>query len=219
MQYFDAMRELRIIRQDIEDDFIESFYARFSHGVPRESGETTELSLNFDDDRPGLDEKNDLEENLAMSNMVSEARSACRHSLFLLDKRIGFILLGRIKSTKAFAFFFLPVLAVFSGFLSAHALVALLIPVLMGVYKVTCKIQGVEKDQALAVFLLLGVCFASNHGGPGSPAAGGRNAIMVRSVRPAPVPPQTISKLRVSPFTTARRMRSSRSGTIPMKRT
>jgi solute carrier family 13 (sodium-dependent dicarboxylate transporter), member 2/3/5 len=96
-----------------------------------------------------------------------------------LDKRIGFILLGRIKSTKTFAFFFLPMLAVFSGFLSAHALVALLIPVLMGVYKVTCKIHGVEKDRALAVFLLLGVCFAANHGGPGSPAAGGRNAIMV----------------------------------------
>ena len=96
-----------------------------------------------------------------------------------LDKRIGFILLGRIKSTKTFAFLFLPMLAVFSGFLSAHALVALLIPVLMGVYKVTCKINGVEKDRALAIFLLLGVCFASNHGGPGSPAAGGRNAIMV----------------------------------------
>jgi len=96
-----------------------------------------------------------------------------------LDKRIGFILLGRIKSTKAFAFLFLPMLAVLSGFLSAHALVALLIPVLMGVYKVTCKIHGVEKDRALAIFLLLGVCFASNHGGPGSPAAGGRNAIMV----------------------------------------
>lgn len=49
----------------------------------------------------------------------------------------------------------------------------------MGVYKVTCKMYGVEKDRALAVFLLLGVCFAANHGGPGSPVAGGRNAIMV----------------------------------------
>jgi sodium-dependent dicarboxylate transporter 2/3/5 len=38
---------------------------------------------------------------------------------------------------------------------------------------------GVAKDRALAVFLLLGICFAANHGGPGSPAAGGRNAIMV----------------------------------------
>ena len=96
-----------------------------------------------------------------------------------LDKRIGLILLSRIKSARAFAFIFLPSLAICAGFLSEHALVALLIPVLMGVYKVSCKMYGVEKDKALAVFLLLGVCFAANHGGPGSPAAGGRNAIMV----------------------------------------
>ena len=96
-----------------------------------------------------------------------------------LDKRIGLILLSRIRSTKAFAFVFLPMLSVSAGFLSEHALVALLIPVLMGIYKVTCKMYGVEKDRALAIFLLLGVCFAANHGGPGSPAAGGRNAIMV----------------------------------------
>lgn len=96
-----------------------------------------------------------------------------------LDKRIGLILLSRIRSTKAFAFVFLPMLSVSAGFLSEHALVALLIPVLMGVYKVTCTMHGVKKDRALAAFLLLGVCFAANHGGPGSPAAGGRNAIMV----------------------------------------
>ena len=96
-----------------------------------------------------------------------------------LDKRIGLILLSRIKSAKAFAFVFLPMLALSAGFLSEHALVALLIPVLMGVYKVTCKMYGIKKDRALAIFLILGVCFAANHGGPGSPAAGGRNAIMV----------------------------------------
>lgn len=96
-----------------------------------------------------------------------------------LDKRIGLILLSRIKSTKAFAFIFMPALAICASFLSEHALVALLIPVLMGIYKVTCTMHGVKKDRALAIFLLLGVCFAANHGGPGSPAAGGRNAIMV----------------------------------------
>ncbi len=96
-----------------------------------------------------------------------------------LDKRIGLILLSRIKSAKAFAFVFFPMFAVCAAFLSEHALVALLIPVLMGIYKVTCKMHGVKKDRALAIFLLLGVCFAANHGGPGSPAAGGRNAIMV----------------------------------------
>ncbi|HHP7235517.1 MAG TPA: SLC13 family permease [Desulfobacterales bacterium] len=96
-----------------------------------------------------------------------------------LDKRIGLILLSRIKSPKAFAFLFYPAIAVSASFLSEHALVALLIPVLMGVYKVTCRMYGVEKDRALALFLILGLCFAANHGGPGSPAAGGRNAIMV----------------------------------------
>ncbi len=96
-----------------------------------------------------------------------------------LDKRIGLILLSRIKSAKAFAFLFLPALAIAASFLSEHALVALLVPVLMGVYKVTCRMYGVEKDKALAVFLFLGICFAANHGGPGSPAAGGRNAIMM----------------------------------------
>jgi len=96
-----------------------------------------------------------------------------------LDKRIGLILLSRIHSAKAFCFLFLPMLAISAGFLSEHALVALLIPVLMGVYKVTCKMHGVKKDRALAILLLLGVCFAANQGGPGSPAAGGRNAIMV----------------------------------------
>jgi len=96
-----------------------------------------------------------------------------------LDKRIGLILLSRIKSAKSFVFVFFPMLAIAAGFLSEHALVALLIPVLMGIYKVTCKMHGVKKDRALAILLLLGVCFAANHGGPGSPAAGGRNAIMV----------------------------------------
>jgi len=96
-----------------------------------------------------------------------------------LDKRIGLILLSRIHSAKGFALIFMPLLAMAAGFLSEHALVALLIPVLLGIYKVTCKMYGVEKDRALAVFLLLGICFAANHGGPGSPAAGGRNAIMV----------------------------------------
>ncbi|OQY50180.1 MAG: hypothetical protein B6230_06800 [Desulfobacteraceae bacterium 4572_89] len=96
-----------------------------------------------------------------------------------LDKRIGLLLLSRIRSTKQFCFIFFPLLSVCAGFLSEHALVALLIPVVMGIYKETCRAHGVDKDPALATLLLLGLCFAGNIGGPGSPAAGGRNAIMV----------------------------------------
>jgi len=96
-----------------------------------------------------------------------------------LDKRIGLLLLSRIKSSKSFCFVFFPLLAVCAGFLSEHALVALLVPVLMGIYKASCKAHGVEKDRALAIMLLLGLTFAANVGGLGSPAAGGRNAVMV----------------------------------------
>ena len=96
-----------------------------------------------------------------------------------LDKRIGLLLLSRIKSTGAFAFIFFPVLAVAAGFLSAHALVALLVPVMMGIYKATCAANGVKQDRVLAIFLLLGVCFTANVGGPASPAAGARNVIMM----------------------------------------
>ena len=96
-----------------------------------------------------------------------------------LDKRIGLLLLSPIKGTGAFAFIFFPVLAISSAFLSAHALVAILVPVMMGIYKATCAAQGVERDRVLAVFLFLGLSFAANIGGPGSPAAGARNAIMV----------------------------------------
>jgi len=75
-----------------------------------------------------------------------------------LDKRIGLLLLSRIKSAWSFAFIFFPVLALSSAFLSAHALVALLVPVMMGVYKATCVAHGVERDRALAIFLFPGPC-------------------------------------------------------------
>ena len=96
-----------------------------------------------------------------------------------LDKRIGRLLLSRIKSIRAFAFVFFPIVAVSAAFVSAHALVALLVPVLMGVYKASCAAHGVKQDRVLAILLLLGLSYAANVGGPGSPAAGARNGIMV----------------------------------------
>lgn len=97
-----------------------------------------------------------------------------------LDRRIGNILLGKIKGLKGFCFIFFPVLAVISGFLSEHALVALLCPILGLVYLEGEK-AGCNKKQlhALACTLFLGICFAANVGGSGSPAVGGRAAIMV----------------------------------------
>ena len=105
-----------------------------------------------------------------------------------LDKRIGLLLLSRIRSAGSFAFIFFPVLALCAAFLSAHALVALLVPVMMGIYKATCISNKVDKDRVLAIFLFLGICFAANIGGPGSPAAGARNAIMIGFLADAGLP-------------------------------
>lgn len=96
-----------------------------------------------------------------------------------LDRRIGMLLLGTSKSLKAYLFLFLPLLAVSASFLSEHALIAFLVPILMMVYMATAKLTGYTRDRSLAVLMLLSVCFAANMGGPGSPAAGGRNAVMI----------------------------------------
>ena len=105
-----------------------------------------------------------------------------------LDKRIGFLLLSRVRSTWSFAFVFFPLLAMSASFISEHALVALLIPVMLGIYKATCTANGIRQDRVLAIFLLLGLVFAANIGGPGSPAAGARNAIMVAYLAEAGFP-------------------------------
>ena len=100
-----------------------------------------------------------------------------------------FFIIGILAvAVGAFAFIFFPLLAVLAGFLSEHALVAFLVPVMMGVYKATCDVHGVKQDRVLAIFLLLGICFAANVGGPASPAAGARNAIMVGYLADAGVP-------------------------------
>jgi len=96
-----------------------------------------------------------------------------------LDRRIGLVLLGTSRSLGLFLFIFLPLLAMSAAFFSEHALVAFIAPVLMLVYRAAIRAAGVTKDRNLAVMLILGLCFAANQGGPGSPAAGGRNAIMV----------------------------------------
>ena len=96
-----------------------------------------------------------------------------------LDRRIGLLLLGTSYSLWRFAFLFAPMLAVSASFLSEHALVAFLAPILLMVYLSAIKSAGLKRDRNLAVMLLLMLTFVANVGGPGSPAAGGRNAVMV----------------------------------------
>src|SRR4030042_1881780 len=49
----------------------------------------------------------------------------------------------------------------------------------MLVYMAAIRSAGLKKDKALVVMMLLLLPFSGNVGGPGSPAAGGRNAVMV----------------------------------------
>ena len=96
-----------------------------------------------------------------------------------LDKRIGILLLGTSTSLRKFALIFAPLLSVTAAFLSEHALVAFIAPILMLVYIGAIKTAGIKKDKALVVFFLLMLTYCANVGGPGSPAAGGRNAVML----------------------------------------
>jgi sodium-dependent dicarboxylate transporter 2/3/5 len=96
-----------------------------------------------------------------------------------LDRRIGLLLLGSSNSLGKLLFIFLPITAITCSFMSEHAIVAFIMPIIILVYASACREAGVEEDKALAVMLVLSLCFAANCGGPGSPAAGGRNAVMV----------------------------------------
>jgi solute carrier family 13 (sodium-dependent dicarboxylate transporter), member 2/3/5 len=96
-----------------------------------------------------------------------------------LDRRIGLLLLAPAKNLTLFLLVFMPLLSVACGFFSEHALVAFTMPLFVMVYASTLRSTGLKKDRQLMVLLALALCFAANMGGPGSPAAGGRNAIMV----------------------------------------
>ncbi len=96
-----------------------------------------------------------------------------------LDRRIGLFLLGPAKSLPRLLFIFLPLMAVTCSIVSEHAMVAFIMPLFMMVYVTTTRHYGIKKDRALAIILALTLCYTANSGGPGSPAAGGRNAIMM----------------------------------------
>lgn len=96
-----------------------------------------------------------------------------------LDRRIGILLLAPAKNLPLLLFVFLPMLSMACSFVSEHALVAFTVPLFVMVYATSIREAGVKQDRSLMVMFALMICFAANVGGPGSPAAGGRNAIMI----------------------------------------
>ena len=106
-----------------------------------------------------------------------------------LDRRIGLLLLGPAKTLPRLLYLFLPLMAMACSIVSEHALIAFLMPLFMMVYATSIRAAGIKKDKALAVMFALTLCFTANIGGPGSPAAGGRNAIMMGILTDYGVPP------------------------------
>ncbi|MGD8228641.1 MAG: SLC13 family permease [Desulfobacteraceae bacterium] len=100
-----------------------------------------------------------------------------------LHKRLASWLLGWTRGFLVPIFVLCISMAIVGSFISAHAMCAFMTPVMAAVYfgAVAAKSGGgrIEHDPALAKFLLFALCYALNVGGVGSPAAGGRNVIMM----------------------------------------
>lgn len=100
-----------------------------------------------------------------------------------LHKRLAIWILGWTRG------FVMPIvvlcvsMSVLGSFISAHAMAAFMAPVMaavyMGVVSADSREGTVLHDPQLAKLLLFSLCFALNVGGVGSPAAGGRNVIMM----------------------------------------
>lgn len=91
-RYFDAMRELRMKRDDFEKDFFDTFSEEFDNSLVEDNinasdkvdfASTLELSLVDTDE---------VEESLAVTNFVESVNSRCREELFGLDKRMALLL-------------------------------------------------------------------------------------------------------------------------------
>ncbi|HKJ91594.1 MAG TPA: SLC13 family permease [Longimicrobiales bacterium] len=96
-----------------------------------------------------------------------------------LDRRIGLLLLAPARNLPLFLLVFLPLFSMSCSFLSEHAMVAFTMPLFVMVYVSALRASNLKHDRMLMVLLALPLCYAANSGGSGSPAAGGRNAIMV----------------------------------------
>jgi sodium-dependent dicarboxylate transporter 2/3/5 len=100
-----------------------------------------------------------------------------------LHKRLASWLLGWTKGFLVPVFVLCISMSIVGSFISAHAMCAFMTPVMAAVYfgavAANSKSGRLEHDPALAKFLLFTLCYALNVGGVGSPAAGGRNVIMM----------------------------------------
>ena len=86
--YFDAMRDVRLKRANIESDFRKQLIERCNLDTPT----TTEQTGLEAENGLTLIEDNLLETTLAVSNMVAKANYLCKDELFALEQRIAYLL-------------------------------------------------------------------------------------------------------------------------------
>jgi len=113
-----------------------------------------------------------------------------------LDRRIGLLLLAPVRNLPLLLFLFLPVFAVTCSFISGTVLVAFMMPLFLMVHGRLSEAHGGDRLRPLMVMFALMLCFAANMGGPGSPAAGGRNAVMVGILSDYGLAPSFLSWMR-----------------------
>lgn len=92
--YFDAMREVRLKRASMEIGFKAKLLEGFNREIRKENetaesgSPAPELRMNDMD----LMQHDELEESLAVSNMVSKIEIGCKEALGMLNRRIGYLL-------------------------------------------------------------------------------------------------------------------------------
>ena len=100
--YFDSMRHLRLHRQDLAKEFLQSFSDHFISLVQAEKEPAEELFTQEDEDAEyTLVEQDDLEMTVAVSGIVSKVTSQHSLSIMQLTKRLAAILAPRDFSERA----------------------------------------------------------------------------------------------------------------------
>ncbi|MGE3774404.1 MAG: DUF1631 family protein, partial [Gammaproteobacteria bacterium] len=89
--YFDAMRELRLKRPQLEREFFETLDAQVEQALnaPQRKRTVAALEAQAELSLVGVD---DVEEDLAVTNLVESLQTRAKQELFALDQRIGHLL-------------------------------------------------------------------------------------------------------------------------------
>ncbi|MCC7120641.1 MAG: DUF1631 domain-containing protein [Gammaproteobacteria bacterium] len=89
--YFDAMRELRLKRPQLERDFFQTIDTQIEHALDaplrKRPGTATDLQSEL-----SLVDIDDVEADLAVTNLIENLQTRARQELFALDQRMGHLL-------------------------------------------------------------------------------------------------------------------------------